>query len=56
MEASIYRLNAVAAASFMLDGPEGLLLHLGLSETDTYITKHEIDDIVTVVRITRERG
>ena len=30
VEASIYRLNAVAAAGFMLDGPESLLLHLGL--------------------------
>lgn len=54
VEASVYRLNAVAAAGFMLDGPEGLLLHLGLSETDTYITKHEIDDLVTVVRILRK--
>ena len=56
VEASIYRLNAVAVASFMLDGPEGLLLHLGLSETDTYITRHEIDDLVTVVHITREEA
>lgn len=56
VEASVYRLNAVAAASFMLDGPEGLLLHLGLSETDTYIAKHEIDDLVTVVRILRKEA
>lgn len=56
VETSVYRLNAVAAASFMLDGPEGLLLHLGLSETDTYITKHEIDDLVTVVRILRKEA
>ena len=56
VEASVYRLNAVAAASFMLDGPESLLLHLGLSETDTYITKHEIDDLVTVVRILRKEA
>lgn len=56
VEASVYRLNAVAAASFMLDGPEGLLLHLGLSETNTYITKHEIDDLVTVVRILRKEA
>lgn len=56
VEASVYRLNAVAATSFMLDGPEGLLLHLGLSETDTYITKHEIDDLVTVVRILRKEA
>lgn len=58
VEVSVYRLNAVAAAGFMLDGPEGLglLLHLGLSETDTYITKHEIDDIVTVVKILRKEA
>lgn len=56
VEASIYRLNAVAAAGFMLDGPDGLLLHLGLSETDTYITKHDIDDLVTVARIIREEA
>lgn len=56
VEASIYRLNAVAAAGFMLDGPESLLLHLGLSETDTYITKHDIDDLVTVVRILRKEA
>ena len=56
VEASVYRLNAVATASFMLDGPEGLLLHLGLSETDTYITKHDIDDLVTVVRILRKEA
>ena len=56
LEASIYRLNAVAAAGFMLDGPESLLLHLGLSEADTYITKHDIDDLVTVVRILRKEA
>lgn len=56
VEASIYRLNAVAAAGFMLDGPDGLLLHLGLSETDTYITKNDIDDLVTVVRILRKEA
>lgn len=56
VEASIYRLNAVAAAGFMLDGPESPLLHLGLSETDTYITKHDIDDLVTVVRILRKEA
>lgn len=56
VEVSVYRLNAVAVASFMLDGPEGLLLHLGLAETDTYITKHDIDDLVTVVRILRKEA
>lgn len=56
VEASVYRLNAVAVAGFMLDGPEGLLLHLGLVEADTYVTKHEIDDLVTVVRILRKEA
>ena len=56
VEASIYRLNAVAAAGFMLDGPESLLLHLGLSEADTYITRHDVDDIVTVVHVNREEA
>ena len=35
---------------------EPLLRHLGLSEADTYITKHDIDDLVTVVRIIREEA
>lgn len=56
VEASVYRLNAVAVTSFMLDGPEGLLLHLGLDEADAYVTKHEIDDLVTVVRILRKEA
>lgn len=56
VEVTVYRLNAVAVTSFMLDGPEALLQHLGLSEADTYITKHEIDDIVTVVHISREEA
>ena len=54
VEVTVYRLNAMAVNAFLLDGPETLLGHLGLSETDTYITKHEVDDIVTVVRVTRE--
>lgn len=41
---------------FGLDGPEPLRRHLGLSEADTYITKHDIDDLVTVVRIIREEA
>ncbi len=41
---------------FLMDGPEPLLRHLGLSEADTYITKHDIDDLVTVVRIIREEA
>ena len=40
MEVTVYRLNAVAVHTFLLDGPEPLLRHLGLSEADTYITKH----------------
>lgn len=54
VEVTVYRLNAVAVNSFLLDGPETLRNHLGLSDSDTYITKHEVDDIVTVVRVTRE--
>ena len=40
----------------LLDGPETLLRHIGLDERDTYTTKHEIDDLVTVVHITREEA
>lgn len=54
VEVTVYRLNAVAVVSFTLDGPEAILQHLGLSETDTYITRHEVDDIVTIVHIIRE--
>lgn len=46
VEVTVYRLNAVAVHTFLLDGPEPLLRHLGLSEADTYITKHDIDDLV----------
>ena len=53
---TVYRLNAVAATAFLLDGPETLLRHIGLDERDTYTTKHEIDDLVTVVHITREEA
>ena len=56
VEVTVYRLNAVAVHTFLLDGPEPLLRHLGLSEADTYITKHDIDDLVTVVRIIREEA
>lgn len=51
VEVTVYRLNAVAVNTFLLDGPEPLRRHLGLSEADTYITKHDIDDLVTVVRV-----
>lgn len=56
VEVTVYRLNAVAVNTFLLDGPEPLRQHLGLSEADTYITKHDIDDLVTVVHITREEA
>ncbi len=56
VEVTVYRLNAVAVNSFLLDGPETLRDYLGLSESDTYISKHEIDDIVTIVRVTREEA
>ena len=56
VEVTVYRLNAVAVHTFLLDGPEPLLRHLGLSEADTYITKHDIDDLVTVARIIREEA
>lgn len=56
VEVTVYRLNAVAVTAFMLDGPETLLRHIGLDERDTYTTKHEIDDLVTVVHITREEA
>lgn len=56
VEVTVYRLNAVAATAFLLDGPETLLRHIGLDEQDTYTTKHEIDDLVTVVHITREEA
>lgn len=54
VEVTVYRLNAVAVHTFLLDGPEPLRRHLGLSESDTYITKHDIDDLVTVVHIIKE--
>lgn len=49
VEVTVYRLNAVAVHTFLLDGPEPLRRHLGIPETDTYITKHDIDDLVEVV-------
>lgn len=52
VEVTVYRLNAVAVTAFLLDGPG----HIGLDERDTYTTKHEIDDLVTVVHITREEA
>ena len=38
VEVTVYRLNAVAATAFLLDGPETLLRHIGLDERDTYTT------------------
>lgn len=54
VEVSVYRLNAVAVTSYMLDGFDPLLQFLGLSGTDTYITRHEVDDLFTVVHIDKE--
>lgn len=51
VEITVYRLNAVAVTSFMLDGFDPLLNFIGLSPDDTYITQHEIEDIVTVAHI-----
>lgn len=56
VEVTVYRLNAVAVHTFLLDGPEPLLRHLKPPKADTYTTKHEIDDLVTVVHITREEA
>ena len=54
VEVSVYRLNAVAVTSYMLDGFEPLLQFLGMDGTDTYITRHEVDDLFTVVPIDQE--
>lgn len=54
VEVSVYRLNAVAVTSYMLDGFEPLLQFLGIDGTDTYITRHEVEDIFTVVHIDKE--
>lgn len=56
VEVTVYRLNAVAVNTFLLDGAEPLRRHLGIPEADTYITKHDIDDLVTVARIIREEA
>ena len=48
--------SSIPRKAFELDGPEPLRRHLGLPEADTYITKHDIDDLVTVVHITREEA
>lgn len=53
VEVAVYRLNAVAVTSYMQDGFEPLLQFIGLSGDDTYITRHEVGDLVTVVHITR---
>lgn len=55
VEVSVYRLNSVAVTSLTLDGFEPLLLYIGLGDgTDTYITRHELDDLVTVAHIRKE--
>lgn len=45
VETTVYRLNAVAVTSLMLDGFEPLLNFIGLSPDDTYITQHEVEDM-----------
>ena len=54
VEITVYRLNAVAVTSLMLDGFDPLLNFIGLSPDDTYITQHEVEDIVAVVHIRKE--
>lgn len=54
VEVSVYRLNAVAVTSYLLDGFDPLLHFLGMDGTDTYITRHEVEDIFTVVHIDKE--
>ena len=54
IEVMVYRLNAVAVTSYLLDGFEPLLRFLGMDGTDTYITRHEVDDLFTVVHIDKE--
>lgn len=53
VEVTVYRINAPAVVSYQLDGAEPLLDFLGLAADDTHVTRHEIDDIVTVVHIQR---
>lgn len=54
VEVTVYRLSAAAVTSYLLDGDEPLLHFLGVTAIDTYTTKHDIDDIVTVVHIKKE--
>lgn len=54
VEVSVYRLNAVAVTSYLLDGFEPLLQFLRMDGTNTYITRHEVDDLFTVVHINKE--
>lgn len=56
VEVSVYRLNAVAVTSYLLDGLDPLLHFLGMDGTDTYITRHEVDDLFTVVHIARQEA
>lgn len=44
VETTVYRLNAVAVTSLMLDGFDPLLNFIGLSPDDTYITQHRAPD------------
>ena len=54
IEVMVYRLNAVAVTSYSLDGDEPLLHFLKLDKANTYITRHEIDDLFTVVHARKE--
>lgn len=51
VEIMVYRLNAVAATSYTLDGSEPFLQFVGLDKSDTYVTRHKVEDILTVVHI-----
>jgi hypothetical protein len=55
VEVTVYRLNAVAVNSFLLEGEteaEDIARRfLGLPDTDTYMTRHKVDDLLTVVRV-----
>lgn len=43
-----------AVTSHLLNGLDPLIRFLGMDGTDTYITRHEIDDLFTVVHIDKE--
>lgn len=57
-EVLVYRMNGVAVNSWLLDGAaeaeEAARRFLGMYNDEVYMTRHDIDDILTVVRIVRE--